>query len=390
MSPASSRISAIRTILADLIAFDTTSHRSNMDLIDYVRDYLARHEIKAAVLKAEGQPKANLVATIGANEPGGIVLSGHTDVVPVEGQEWTMPPFELSGQGGRLYGRGTADMKGFLAVVLAHVPQFAAADLKRPIHLAFSFDEEVGCTGVQEMLPFLRGHVALPRLVVIGEPTSMQVATAHKGQYVAKTRIIGREAHSSRPDDGVNAVVVAAELIRHIDAMAYNSREQGPFDDAFSPPHTTFNIGPIAGGSAFNIISNRCEFDWEFRFLPNQNGQEIFGRYMSHIETEILPAMQHKFPECQVSNEIWAYLPPLKAEPGSDGETFALSLAQRNDSTVIAFGTEAGHFQGIEFPTVVCGPGDIAQAHKPDEFIEISELEACSRFMDRVTEAMTS
>lgn len=380
----------VRRILADLIAFDTTSHRSNLDLIHYIRDYLAQFGVEAKVLMSKDQPKANMVATIGPNVPGGVVLSGHTDVVPIEGQDWTVPAFELSEQHGKLFGRGTADMKGFIAVALAHVPAFAKANLQKPIHLAFSFDEEVGCTGVQEMLPFLEGHIAAPRLVVIGEPTSMQVATAHKGQYVAKTRIVGKEAHSSRPDDGLNAVVVAAELIQFIDEMASTSRAEGPFDESFSPPHTTFNIGPISGGSAFNIISNKCEFDWEFRFLPTEDGMAKMRHYEKHLNEVVLPTMRAKHPECDISNDVWAYLPPLKAEPGSDGESFAMKLAQKNDATVVAFGTEAGHFQGLDFPTVVCGPGDIAQAHKPDEFIAISELEACSRFMARVQEAMSS
>jgi len=390
MSLPSPSSESIKAILADLIGFDTTSHRSNLELIDYIVEYLAGFGIQAKVLAAEGQPKANLVATIGPNVPGGVVLSGHTDVVPVAGQEWTKPAFELSEDAGYYFGRGVADMKGFIAVALASVPLFVESNLKAPIHLAFSFDEEVGCKGVQEMLPFLSQHVALPRLVVIGEPTSMQVATAHKGQYVAKTRIVGQEAHSSRPDDGVNAVVVAAELIGFIDGMAKSISESGPFDDAFSPPHTTFNIGPISGGSAFNIISNHCEFDWEFRFLPGEDGPAITEQYQQHFEDAILPAMRAKFPDCIITNEVWAYLPPLKAEPGSDGESFAMALAQRNASTVVAFGTEAGHFQGLDFPTVVCGPGDIAQAHKPDEYIEISQLEACVRFMQRVAEAMST
>jgi len=380
----------IKAILADLIAFDTTSHRSNLELIDYIVAYLADFNIQAKVLAADGQAKANLVATIGPNVPGGVVLSGHTDVVPVAGQAWTKPAFQLTEEGGYYFGRGVADMKGFIAVALAAVPLFVAAKLKAPIHLAFSFDEEVGCKGVQEMLPFLSQHVALPRLVVIGEPTSMQVATAHKGQYVAKTRIVGQEAHSSRPDDGVNAVVVAAELIGFIDAMATSVRENGPFDDDFSPPYTTFNIGPISGGSAFNIISNNCEFDWEFRFLPGEDGPAITEQYRQHFEGVVLPAMRAKFPNCDITNEVWAYLPPLKAEPGSDGESFAMALAQRNASTVVAFGTEAGYFQGLDFPTVVCGPGDIAQAHKPNEYIEIKQLEACARFMQRVAEAMVA
>lgn len=379
-----------RRILADLIAFDTTSFRSNLDLINYVEAYLALHGVKAHVLRANGQEKANLLATIGPNVQGGVVLSGHTDVVPVAGQNWHTPPFELVEKDGNLYGRGSADMKGFIATALAYVPLFVRVKLNYPIHLAFSFDEEVGCLGVQEMLPFVKENVPMPRLVVIGEPTLMQVATAHKGQYVSKTRIVGQEAHSSRPDDGVNAVVVAADLIRFIDDMAKGARENGPFDDNFSPPHTTFNIGPIKGGSAFNIISNTCEFDWEFRFLPAEDGPSIMAGYLAHIEDVVLPQIRAKFPHCSITNETWAYLPPLKAEPGSDGESFALSLAQSNQSIVIAFGTEGGHFQGLEFPVVVCGPGDIGHAHKPDEFVSLSQLESCGRFMQRVCEAMSS
>lgn len=381
-------LSDIQTLLAKLVAFDTTSHRSNLELIAFIEDYLLEHGVECTVLQSPDQPKANLIARIGPNVPGGVVLSGHTDVVPVDGQDWTFPPFEMTRQDNKLFGRGTADMKGFIAISLSFVPFFASLALKTPIFFAFSFDEEVGCKGVQEMLPFIRSNVPTPRLVVIGEPTSMQVATAHKGQYVMKTRITGKEAHSSRPDDGVNAVVVASQLIQYIDEMASSAREAGPFDQSFTPPHTTFNIGPISGGSAFNIISNHCEFDWEFRFLPSEDGPAIMKRYEDWIATDILPPLQAKFPECKISNETWAYLPPLKAEPGSDGESLALSLAQRNDSTVVAFGTEGGHFQGLDFPVVVCGPGDIAQAHKPDEYIEISQLEACARFMVRLKDAL--
>ncbi|WP_262695600.1 acetylornithine deacetylase [Kordiimonas aquimaris] len=379
-----------KDILSDLIGFDTTSHRSNLALIDYIEKYLAKHGVHAHVLHAAEQAKANLIATIGPNVPGGVVLSGHTDVVPVDGQDWHTPPFKMTDKDGNFYGRGTADMKGFIAVVLAYVPVFTKAKLTRPIHLAFSFDEEVGCLGVQEMLPFLKENVPLPRLVVIGEPTSMQVATAHKGQYVMKTKVIGQEAHSSRPDDGVNAVVVAAELISMIDEMAQNSKKNGPFDDAFSPSYTTFNIGPISGGSAFNIISNYCEFDWEFRFLPTVDGPAIAKKYQQYLDDEVVPRIRMKFPHCNVTNEMWAYLPPLKSEPGADGESFALALAQRNDSTVIAFGTEGGHFQNLEFPVVVCGPGDIAHAHKPNEFVPVTQLEACGRFMQRLSEAMAT
>ncbi len=375
-------------ILHDLVGFDTTSHLSNLALIEYVQGYLAKYDVDAKLIhNAEGN-KANLIATIGPKVAGGVVLSGHTDVVPVAGQDWQTDPFKMCEKDGRLIGRGTSDMKGFIAVALAHVPAFVEAKLSKPIHLAFSFDEEIGCLGIQEMLAPLREHIAMPRLVLVGEPTSMQVGNAHKGQMVSKTRIWGREAHSSRPDDGVNAVEIAAELIGVLGKLRDTARETGTKDIAFDPPYTSFNIGPISGGSAFNIIPNQCEFDWEFRFVPSDDAEAILQQYNAYINDVLNPRVAAQFPGCRAENEVWAILPPLKAEKGADAETLALALAERNDTTVLAFGTEAGHFQSIDFPTVVCGPGDIAQAHKPDEFIEISQLEACAKLMRRLTEVL--
>lgn len=379
-----------QSILSDLVAFDTTSHLSNMALIRYVESYLADHGVSSVVQTNDEGTKANLVATIGPNVPGGVVLSGHTDVVPVDGQDWSTGPFTLTEAGDRLHARGAADMKGFIACALAAVPAFVAADLKRPIHFAFTYDEEVGCLGIQSLLPVLKDTVAAPRLVVVGEPTNMQVANAHKGQYVSKTRIWGREAHSSRVEDGVNAVAVAAELITYISGMAARARIDGPQDAMFDPPYTSFNMGPISGGSAFNIIPNYCEFDWEFRPVPGADAAAILAEYQAFIDDVITPHLKASFPECRAENAVWAYLPPLKAEPGADAETLALALAGRNDTTVVAFGTEAGHIQSIDFPAVVCGPGDIAQAHKPDEYITKGQLGACDRFMVRLTEVLSA
>ncbi len=377
-------------LLGKLIAFDTTSRNSNMELIHFVRDYLAGYDIKASLVKNEDGSKANLFATIGPNVPGGVVLSGHTDVVPVDGQQWATEPFTMTEQGGKLYGRGTADMKGFIACALAAVPLFVAADLKKPVHLAFSYDEEVGCLGIQAMLPDLKKHIAPPRLVVVGEPTMMTVANAHKGQYVSKTIIIGKEAHSSRPEEGVNAVEVAAELIRYIGTLRDKARDNGVRDEAFDPPYTSFNIGPIKGGSAFNIIPNGCEFDWEFRSVPGDDPAKILGHYQQHLDHVVNPRLKALDPACKVENSVWAYLPPLIAEPGCDAETLALALAAKNDTCVLAFGTEGGHFGSIDFPAVVCGPGDIGNAHKPDEFVEISQLDACDTFMKRLAEALST
>ncbi len=377
-------------LLEKLIGFDTTSRYSNLELVHFVQQWLEDQGIPAKLIFNDDKSKANLMATIGPEVPGGVVLSGHTDVVPVDGQDWTTEPFTLTREGDRLIGRGTADMKGFIASALSHVPLFKAAGLKRPVHFALSYDEEVGCLGVQSMVRHMKGHLPTPRAVIVGEPTSMQVAAAHKGQHVSRTHIWGKEAHSSRPEDGVNAVAVAAELIQFLTGLSDLVRTEGVKDALFDPPYTSFNIGPIQGGSAFNIIPGKCEFDWEFRSVPGENAEEIFAAYQTHIHDHILPKMRARYEGSRVENEVWAYLPPLKAEPGSDAETLALSLAEKNETTVVAFGTEAGHFQGIDYPTIVCGPGDIAQAHKPDEFITVQQLEACDRFMKRLAESLSA
>ncbi|MCK0069526.1 acetylornithine deacetylase [Kordiimonas laminariae] len=375
-------------LLGKLIAFDTTSRNSNLELIHFIEGYLGEKGIPSVLVHNDEGSKANIIATIGPNTAGGVVLSGHTDVVPVDDQDWDTDPFVMTEHAGKLFGRGTSDMKGFIAVCLAYAEKFKTANLVKPVHFAFSYDEEVGCLGIQAMLPVLKEHVAQPRLVVVGEPTSMAVANAHKGQHVSRTKVHGREAHSSRAEDGVNAVMVAADLIKFIEGMAETARNNGHKDDMFDPPYTSFNVGPIAGGSAFNIIPNYCEFDWEFRAVPADNGKEHLAKYEAYIHDVVNPKISAKFPECYAETSVWAYLPPLKAYPGDDAETLALALAEKNATTVLAFGTEGGHFQSIEFPAVVCGPGDIAQAHKPNEFIEKSQLEACGRFMERLIEAL--
>jgi acetylornithine deacetylase len=372
-----------------LVGFNTVSSQSNLELIDYIAAYLKANDIEPTIIYNDEKTKANLFATIGPDLAGGIVLSGHTDVVPVEGQNWSSDPFTVREADGKLYGRGTADMKSFIAIVLSALPKIKAANLTHPIHFAFSYDEEVGCLGVQSMVRHMADHLAPPRLVVVGEPTMMQVATAHKGQHVSKTRIWGKEAHSSRPDDGVNAVAVAADMIQFITQMAEDTKANGAKDNAFDPPYTSFNIGPISGGSAFNIISNYCEFDWEFRPVPNDNSDTILDKYNRYLNNTVKVKLQEKFSECNIENEVWAYLPPLKAEPGSDGEALALKLANKNDTTVVAFGTEGGHFQNIDYPVAVCGPGDIAQAHKPDEFIALDQIKAGEKFIDRLIEALS-
>lgn len=295
-----------REWIEKLVGFNTVSSESNLELIDCIAKYLKKHGIEATLIHNEEKTKANLFATIGPDVAGGVVLSGHTDVVPVEGQDWSSDPFEVREEGGKLYGRGTADMKGFIAAVLAFVPKFKEIKLTQPIHFAFSYDEEVGCLGVQSMVRHMAEYIKPPRLVVVGEPTSMQVATAHKGQHVSRTRIWGKEAHSSRPDDGVNAVTVAADLIAYLVGEARQAKLIGIQDNDFTPPYTSFNIGPIKGGNAFNIIPNYCEFDWEFRPVPGDNARGILARYDKYINDVINPCLAEFSPDCRVENEVWA------------------------------------------------------------------------------------
>lgn len=374
-------------LLETLVGFDTTSHLTNLNLIDWADDYFKSYGGRTIRDISPCGTKANLIASFGPDRPGGIVLSGHSDVVPVVDQPWTTEPFALTAQDDKLFGRGTADMKGFLACAMAMVPHFAGADLKFPVHIAMTYDEEVGCLGIRSLIPVLREHIAPPRLVVIGEPTSMQVATSHKGQHVYRTTITGKAAHSSRTMDGVNAVMMAARLITFLEDEAEKARS-GQRDEAFDPPYDTINVGPIRGGSAFNIVADFAEFDWDHRPIPALDGSELLHRFEEKIR--ILDAdMKAKDPSLGIKHERWAHLLPLVAKPGSDGEVLAKHLANRNDTTVVAFGTEAGFIQqGLDWPVVVCGPGDIAQAHQADEFIARSELSACLTFLEKVKAAL--
>ena len=278
-------------------------------------------------------------------------------------------------------------MKGFLACVLAAVPDFAAASLKRPVHIAMTYDEEVGCLGIRSLIPVLKERIAPPRLMVIGEPTSMGVATSHKGQHVFKARITGKAAHSSRPQDGVNAVVAAARLIGELYDLAADL-VNGPQDPAFDPPYSSLNIGPISGGSMFNIVSDYAEFDWDLRPVPGADGPAERAR-MEVLVAALDRDLKAQNPMCGAVMEEWAHLLPLEAKPGSDGETLAKHLAERNSTTVAAFGTEAGFVQkGLDWPVVVCGPGDIAQAHQANEYISLNQIKVCDRFLVRVKDAL--
>ncbi len=376
-----------------LIEFDTVSAGSNMALIDFVRDYLAGHGIGSHLIGNADGSKANLFATIGPEEDGGIVLSGHTDVVPVAGQDWSSDPFAPEVRDGRLYGRGAADMKSFIATALALVPEIAAAGLATPVHLALSYDEEVGCLGAPDMIALLGERLPRPRLAIIGEPTGMQVANAHKGVYVFRTEVSGREAHSSASHLGVSANVHAAAIVGRLARIGEERRSAGPADPAFAPPYTTINIGLMEGGTAINIIPRHCRFVWEIRPVPGDDPDAIAAEVERYIESEVLPAMRagHAHGDDDglgVATETLARVPPLRPEAGSPAETLALRLAGANHTTTVSFASEAGQFQRAGVPAVLCGPGWVEQAHQPDEFIALEQIDACEAFLRRLIDQL--
>jgi len=376
-------LDTIRPILETLIGFDTVSAKSNLALIDWVRAYLQRHGIASTLVPNAEGTKANLYATLGPNRAGGVVLSGHSDVVPVAGQAWSSDPFAVVERQGLLYGRGTSDMKGFIACALAAVPDFLAAGLKTPIHLAFSYDEEVGCIGVPHLLERLARDLPKPRAAIIGEPTMMQVVTGHKGLAAWRTIFTGTEAHSSRIEEAVSAIFAASQFIEFLKGVAAELRA-GEKDPAFEPPFTTISVGKIEGGQAMNIVPGRCAIDWEFRALPTTDAKALGARIHRFVDDELRPQLRAKNPAADVELIQLAGGPGLAPEPNSIAEALARKLTGANRSGTVAYGTEAGHFQRTGISAVVCGPGDIEQAHKPDEFVALDQLAQCAAFLAKL------
>lgn len=371
-------------MLARLVAFDTTSRDGNMPLIEYVEAYLEGWGVTSLRVDYEAGKKTNLYATIGPDIAGGIVLSGHTDVVPVDGQNWSSNPFTMVERDGKLFGRGTADMKGFLATALALVPDFKAAKLKVPIHLALSCDEEVGCLGVRPLVAYMKEHLPRPRAVIVGEPTSMKVVNAHKGAHTFSTEVLGHEAHSCNTHLGVNSILVAGELLTEIGRLAEEMRERGDPSGLFNPPYTSVHVGLIEGGTAKNIVPLRCSFKWETRLLPGSDPDEVpekFNRFARTLE----PRMRKVAEDTGIRTERTNAVPGLRPEEDSPAEHLALHLAEANGASAVSYCTEAGLFQESGIPSIICGPGSIDDAHKPDEFIAISEMQKCETFMRRLT-----
>lgn len=372
-----------RAILERLVAFDTTSRNSNLPLIDYVADYLARHGVKARRVGGAQPGKANLFATIGPDAPGGLILSGHTDCVPVDDQDWSSDPFALTECNGRLFGRGSADMKGFLACVLAVVPELVAGPRSRPIHIAFSYDEEVGCTGVLELIDDLKMRGLDADMCLVGEPTGMALVIGHKSGRAYRCTVTGREAHSSLAPRAVNAIEVAARLIAGIADLALEFAK-GVRDDDFDLPHATINTGLIEGGTGMNIVPHHCSFTFEYRLLSGQEPEEIFARVKAMADA-LLPAMRAIHESADIHFEQVYDYPGHLIAGDAPAVKRMVTLLGSNRLAKVAYGTEAGHFQnGLGVPTVICGPGDIAVAHKPDEFVTLDQLSRCEDLLKRL------
>ncbi len=373
-----------KDLLAKLVSFDTTSRNSNLPIIDFIEDYLKKHGVESTRIPDETGNWSSLFATIGPQDVSGIGLSAHTDVVPVDGQDWDTDPFELVEKGTKLYGRGSCDMKGFVACVMAKVPEFQARNLTTPIHIVFSYDEEVGCTGVRPMIDEMGDKLIKPRMVVVGEPTSMSVVDAHKGPVRWSVDITGRPAHSSLAPLGVNTIAVAGELIVELGKIERELME-GPRDDRFTPPYTTLQITEINGGNASNIVPETTWFGWEIRAMPGTDPDAIEARLRAKADA-LLPAMREVAPEADIKIARTNDVPAFAADPESDVLSLALKLAEQNETFAVSYATEASLFHQVGALSVVCGPGDIAQAHTANEWIEIAELVKCLGFLGRLGE----
>lgn len=384
MTPTYSAIEMIEK----LVSFDTVSRNSNLELIDFVADYLAGHGVKSQKVFDETGQKANLYASVGPNIEGGVVLSGHTDVVPVDGQPWDTDPFTIVEKEGKLYGRGTSDMKSFSAIALSLVPKMLEKPLSSPIHFALSYDEEVGCIGAPMMIERIAANISKPRAVIVGEPTMMNIVSAHKGIITLKTTITGREAHSSLVEDGVSAVMTGAKLVSFIaDMMAENKQRADP-GSPFSPAYTTLHCGVINGGTAANIISRQCTFLWDIRHIPEDDPMSFVDRFNQYCETILLPEMRRIAPEASIVTELTSTVPALRPEDNGEAEMLCKAITGQNEVSAVSYAAEAGQFQEAGFSTVICGPGSIGVAHQPNEYIEISQVKASEQFITKLIDRL--
>lgn len=376
-----------REILAQLLAFDTTSRESNLEMIDWIRDFLTARGVTVQLFYGQQGAKANLYARMGPDGGGGVMLSGHTDTVPVDGQIWTVPPFQLTERDGRYYGRGSTDMKGFIACVLASLDTFLQKPLRIPLHLAFSYDEEVGCLGVRSMVDYLQASPEKPALCIIGEPTGLSPVYGHKGKLAVRCQVEGHACHSAYAPEGVNAIRYAAKLITRLDKLGeIFASEQ---DSRFSPPFGTVQVGIIQGGSALNIVPQSCYFDFEIRYLPHTCSQQVTQALEEYAQHQLLPEMQQVSQQTNIQFKTLSHYPGLLSSPQSE---FAHLLAQwcgNPDFSTVAFGTEGGLFDEAGIATLICGPGSMDQGHKADEYIEISQINRCMLMLANLCDWMS-
>ncbi len=372
-----------------LITFPTVSRNPNRDLLAHVESWLDRHGIASTILWNEDRSKGNLWATIGPAGVPGVILSGHSDVVPVDGQDWSSDPFVARIADGKLYGRGACDMKGFVGIVLAAVPYLIRRRLLAPIHIAISYDEELGCTGVKSLIDRIAAMPVKPALCIVGEPTLMQVVLGQKGGGLFRAVVTGSSAHSSLAPQAANAIEAAADLITFIRRLSREQSAYGHHDHAYDIPHSTLSVTTISGGAALNIIPEHCEFGFDIRSLPEVDAPALIRRIRDHAETQLLPAMRGVAPNASIVIEPVAEFVGLSTDVEHPAVTFVKRLAGRNDHAKVAYGTEAGLFStNAGVPSVVCGPGSIEQAHKQDEFLAIAEIDRCRQFLGRLADAL--
>ncbi len=375
-------------LLEALVAFPSVSRTPNLEIVSFIAAYLQRHGVEAHLVYDDTGHRANLFATIGPDVAGGVVLAGHTDVVPTTGQDWALPPFEVTSRDGLLYGRGTTDMKGFLASALAVAAAAAERPLVRPLHLAITYDEEPGSLGAPDLARFMTELAIQPEAVIVGEPTGLRPVAGHKGGLELTTRIEGYACHSSDPRKGVSALAHAMRFIAEIERLGRELAASAPADSPFDPPASTVNIGLLEAGTARNVVAGSARFDWEVRLTPPDDAEAVYARVQRLVDERLLPEMRAHFADARIETEVEAAYPGLDVVP--DGS--ALALAQRltgaNGHDVVAFGTDAGCFQRAGLPTVVLGPGHIDQAHKPDEFIAVAELERGLAVLHRLVDEL--
>lgn len=376
-------------ILRDLIAFPTVSADSNLDMINHMAGLLDEVGAQVEVIDAPDGRKANLFATLGPQTNGGIVLSGHSDVVPVTDQDWSSDPFHMTERDGRLYGRGACDMKGFIAATLAFAPHLANSVRDRPVHFAFTYDEEIGCFGAQHLAEVLRERSISPSVAIVGEPTEMRIIEGHKGCYEYTTRFTGLPGHGSLPDNGVNAVEYAARYVSHLLRLKDQLRDHAPEHSRFAPPWTTVNVGAVHGGVAHNVIAPTAQVDWEMRPVQTSDADYVKDSLKAYCQTELLPQMQAVSSDASIVTEVIGEVAGLEPTDHNEAVRIVAELTGANGSDVVSFGTEAGIFQGLGLDVVVCGPGSIDQAHKADEFVSLDQLTQCLGMLERLADRLS-